>query len=286
MIGFVYKRALVTHSNIKYCNAIQMTASISRFFISSLARGLTILNSFTREKPFLTLSEISKLTGLSKAAVQRYTFTLQELAYLERDENKVFRLGPKVFSLGFGVLRSLEIRKLAYPYMKKTSQETGQTVNLEILDETNVIFIERIEVKRIIGYEVQVGSRLPAYCTSAGKAILAFLPPEKRDEIVPCLQFERLTEHTIMDEGRLLEDLKETKRRGFSINDQEVSLSSRAIGAPVFSSEANVVAAVSIVVNASLFSRDELEKRFSPVVMALAKKISAMLGWMDDIPKE
>lgn len=256
--------------------ALQMEKN--RNFISSLARGLRILETFSDEKAYLRLSELSELTGMNKAAIQRYLFTLLELGYLERDENKLYRPSLKVLSLGFGVLRSLETRKLAYPYMKELSKRIQQTVNLAILDGTEVVLIERTEVKKLIGEDLQVGSRLPVYCSSLGKAILAFIPQNKMIELVNQMKLERLTEYTITDKKELIKDLTNIRKQGYSFHSQELHLNSRATGAPVFSGERAVNTAVSIAVDASSFSSEDVKSKFSPLVVELAAKISAMLG--------
>ena len=251
----------------------------SRNFIASLARGLAVLGAFTKEKKFLTLTEISNITGINKTAIQRLTYTLQQLGYLERDESKLFRLGPSTLSIGLAVLRNLEIRELSFPYLKDLSKKLGQTVNLSILDETEIVVIERFEVRKIIDYHLQIGSRLPAHCTSAGKAILAFLPEEHRDIILNKMSFEKLTEYTITDKTKLLQDLETVRDKGFALNSQELALGSRTTGAPIFSRDGQVIAAVSISANASLFTLDRVESELSPYIVELAEKISAMLGY-------
>lgn len=250
-----------------------------RNFIASLARGLAVLEAFTKEKKFLTLTDISNITGINKTAIQRLTYTLQQLGYLERDESKLFRLGPSTLSIGLAVLRNLEIRELAYPYLKDLSKKIGQTVTLSILDETEIVVIERFEVRKIMDYHLQIGSRLPAHCTSAGKAILAFLPKKKMGIILNKMSFEMLTEYTITDRAKFLIDLETVRDKGYALISQELVLGSRTTGAPIFSKDGQVVAAVSISVNASLFSLDQVESELSPHIVENAKKISAMLGY-------
>lgn len=248
--------------------------------ISSVVRSISILKCFTDDKPSLTLSELSKITGINKAAVQRHTFTLEELGFLGRDENKRFCLGVEILSIGFVVLRNLSIRDLSYSFLKETSANTKQTINLWVLSGIEVILIERIEAKKIIDLELKVGSKLPVYCSSSGKAISAFLPNIKRNEIINKIHFEKFTKYTIKDKNSFKRELEITKARGYSILDQELSLNSRALGAPIFSQNGNVVAAVSIAVNASRFSQKNLDKHFSSIILELSKKISSMLGWL------
>ena len=252
----------------------------SRNFISSLARGLAVLEAFTKEKKILNLTEISNQTGINKTAVQRLTFTLQQLGYIERDENKAFRLGPGSFSIGLAAFRNYEIREFAYPYLKNLSEKIGQTVNLSILDRNEIVVIERFEVRKIIDYHLQVGSRLPAHCTSAGKAILAFIPKEKKDKFVDNMAFESFTEHTITKKARFIKELELVKKRGYALSNQELALGSRTIGAPIKSINGSAIAAVSISVNASLFTIKQIENEFADLIVGLAQKVSNMAGFI------
>lgn len=251
----------------------------SRLFLSSLARGFSVLEAFTAENRFLSLTEISKLTNISKGGAQRVTHTLMELGYLERDDDKTFRLGPKAFSIGFTVMRSLEVRTLAYPYMKELSNRLGFTVNLSVLDETQIVIVERIETKKVVDLNLQIGTRLPAYCTAAGKAILAFLPLEKREQILNKIELDKITQYTISEKRVLSETLKETRQKGYSLNNQELSLSSRTVGAPIFSNDGQVIAAVSTGDNAALQTKEAFEQTCGPLIVELSQKISSVLGW-------
>jgi len=251
----------------------------SRQTISSLARGLAVLELFTSRERFLNLTEISKKTGINKSGVQRITHTLLDLGYLERNNNKAFRLGPKAFRIGYTVLAYLDFRIVAHPYMEELSQRLGLTVNLSILDRTEIVIIERVEKKKVIDLNLQIGTRLPAYCTAAGKAIMAFLPEEKKDKIINSFTMKKLTEYTISDKAKLKETLSLVLKNGYSTNNQELSLISRTVGAPIFSQDGSVIAAVSIGDNAALFTEMEFEEKYAPPILELGKKISTMLGW-------
>lgn len=264
------------------------TMSEPKQFLSSLARGLFLLESFTMDRPFLSLTDLARITGISKGGVQRITHTLMELGYLERDNSKLFRLGPKMVGIGFTVLASLDIREVAYPYMKELSDRAGLTVNLSILDRTEIIIIERVEKKKVIDLNLRVGTRLPAYCTAAGKAILAFLSEDQREKIVAQMVMKKLTKHTILDQNILLKHLQEIKQSGYSFNNQELTLISRTVGAPLFSLDGQVVGAVSIGDNAALHSEKEFKEKYVPLILELSGKISRMLGWPeeDNVPRQ
>ena len=156
----------------------------------SLERGLAILSTFGgSERATLGVSELSRSLGLSRSTTHRYVATLASLGYLRQDpDSRRYRLGPRVLDLGFAALNSMGVRELSVPHLQRLSDETGFTVNLAILDGTDVIYIERCRTSRSgqreIDLNLHVGSRLPAYCTALGKAMLAHLPTQRLDELI------------------------------------------------------------------------------------------------------
>jgi len=147
----------------------------------SLERGLAILSSFHSDRPLIGVSELSRGLELSRSTAHRYVATLAKLGYLQQDpESKRYRLGPKVLDLGFSALNSMDLLEISAPHLRRLSDETQRTVNLAILDGTDVVYIERYRTpqqgQREIDLNLHVGARLPAYCTAMGKAILAFIP--------------------------------------------------------------------------------------------------------------
>src|SRR5580765_8203547 len=160
----------------------------------SLARGLAILSSFHSERPLIGVSELSRGLDLSRSTVHRYVATLAKLGYLQQDpESKRYRLGPKVLDLGFSALNSMDLLEIAAPHLRRLADETQRTVNLAILDGTDVVYIERYRTARPgqqeIDLNLHVGARLPAYCTAMGKAILAFMPADRVEEIIEQIEF-------------------------------------------------------------------------------------------------
>src|ERR687887_124701 len=155
-------------------------------FSQSLERGLAILSAFRSRQPLLGSSELAREVGLTRSTAHRYIATLATLGYLEQDPGtRKYRLGPRVLDLGFSAINSMELREISAPHLRRLSDETGHTVNLAILDGTDIVYIERCrsprQGQREIDLNLHVGSRLPAYCTSLGKVLLAFLDEEARD---------------------------------------------------------------------------------------------------------
>src|SRR5579884_3219806 len=168
----------------------------------SLERGLAILSAFHSGRPLLGVSELSREVGLSRSTTHRYVATLTTLGYLRQDHGtKKYRLGPRVLDLGFSAINSMELREVAAPHLRRLSDETGFTVNMAILDGLDIVYVERCRStqagQREIDLNLHVGSRLPAYCTSLGKVLLAFLPPAERQAALATIAFVRRGPNTL-----------------------------------------------------------------------------------------
>lgn len=257
----------------------------SRNFIESLSRGLSILSVLSESLSPLNLTELSQQLRLSKSTIQRLTYTLHRLGYLDRDgETKKFRLGPKTLSIGFSVMRNLDLRKAALPYLEKTSKEIGETVNLAVLDGTEIVYVERIKTEQILNINLQVGSRLPAYCTSMGKAMLSFLQKDRLEELLKKIDLRPLTSHTITSKEGLRKELERVKACGFATNNEELSHGLRSVAAPVRNFKGEVIAAVNIAVPSIRISQKKIETIFAKKVMETAFQISSVLGYKEGPP--
>ena len=158
-------------------------------FSQSLERGLAILSAFKPGRPLLGSSELAREIGLSRSTAHRYVASLAMLGYLQQDPlTRKYRLGPRVLDLGFSAINSMEIREISAPYLQQLSDETGHTVNMAILDGEDIVYVERCrssrQGQRDIDLNLHVGSRLPAYCTSMGKVLLAYLPDEEQTALL------------------------------------------------------------------------------------------------------
>ena len=156
---------------------------------SPSSAGLAILSSFSSGRELIGVSELSRELGLTRSTTHRYVATLARLGYLQQDAvTRKYSLGPRVIDLGFTAINSMELRHVAAPHLQRLCDETGHTVNMAILDDVDIVYVERFRASRRgqseIDLDLHVGSRLPAYCTSMGKALLAFLPDAERDEVL------------------------------------------------------------------------------------------------------
>src|SRR2546425_12379187 len=171
-------------------------------YSQSLERGLAILSAFRSGRPLLGVSELGREIGLSRSTAHRYVATLALLGYLQQDPaTKKYRLGPRVLDLGFSAINSMELREISAPHLQQLSDETGHTVNMAVLDGTDIVYIERCrssrQGQRDIDLNLHVGSRLPAYCTSMGKVLLAHLADAERDALLDRIQLTQRGPNTL-----------------------------------------------------------------------------------------
>jgi IclR family pca regulon transcriptional regulator len=248
----------------------------------SLERGLAILSSFAPSRPLVGVSELARAVGLSRSTTHRYVATLARLGYLQQDEeSRRYRLGPRVLDLGFTALNSMELRELAAPHLRRLCEETGLTANMSILDGTDVVYIERVHAPGGDGSEIDlnlhVGSRLPAYCTSMGKALMAFLPPRARDELLARIELAPRGPNTLTDRRALAEELERVRLRGFAVNNEELAYGLRSLAAPVRAQSGAVVAAVNLSVHRSQEPIEQVVAELSPPLLRAAAEISARI---------
>ena len=248
-------------------------------FPNSLSRGLSILESFTHNKHHLSLSEIRKATDTPRSTVFRLLKTLTELNYLKYDpENKKYFLGPRVLSLGFSVLQSMEIREIARPYMRKLSQECNKSVNLLMLDRQQMVFIERIRVPGLRDFNISVGSTIPIHNTAPGKAVLAHVGREKFQDIIQEIKKDPdVARHIGKNANKLIQLLNEVREDGFAMNDGELTKVIRAIAVPIFSPD-GVACAMDMAVAPEEISVDELKTKYAPRLIKTGKEISEAMG--------
>jgi IclR family transcriptional regulator, pca regulon regulatory protein len=249
----------------------------------SLERGLAILSSFHSDRALIGVSELSRELELSRSTAHRYIATLARLGYLQQDpDSKRYRLGPKVLDLGFSAINSMDLREISAPHLRQLSDETGYTVNLAILDGADVVYIERCRTarpgQRDIDLNLHVGARLPAYCTAMGKAILAFVPEDRREEIIETIDFAPRGPNTITDPDAFREELARIRDSGLAVNDEELAYGLRSIAAPIHSHSGEVLAALNLAVHRTMVSGDELIVRFGPAVARTARNISLGMG--------
>ena len=259
--------------------------SDSQYMLESLIRGLNILSLFTRETPALTLAEITTASGLNKTTVFRILSTLQVAGYLKREpDTKRYRPGLKVLQLGFTAITSLEIRQIARPFLEQLSQQVCEAVSLSVLDGPDIVYVDRVRYQRIVGVILGMGSRLPAHCTSMGKAMMAYLPVEQLHQQLDEAELIPRTSNSMVDRDVIENELLRVRAQGFATNDEELEMGLRAVAAPIWDNSNRVVAAINISGSTSTISRERMVGELANAVLDASEQISQGLGFFQGSP--
>jgi len=245
-------------------------------FMTSLARGLHVIRAFAGVDRRLTIADVSRATGLTRAVVRRCLYTLKELGYAGTD-GRMYFLQPRILNLGYSYLSTAPVPIAAQPVLEEMSEVLGEASSVAVLDDGAVVYVGRAATKRIMAVTLGVGSRLPAYCTALGRVLLAHLTDEQVDIELSKVDWTQHTKHTVTSRSRLEELLVEVRHDGYAINDQELEIGLRSIAVPVRNVVGTVVAAMNVSSQASRVSRRELVERCLPVLRNAAEKLSSQL---------
>jgi IclR family pca regulon transcriptional regulator len=246
-------------------------------FMTSLARGLAVIQAFSQRKRQLTVSQISNKTGFSRAAVRRCLYTLSKLGFAGSDDSRHFYLRARVLGLGHSYISSMPLAAAAQPILEHVSRVLHESCSIATLDGSDIIYIARANVTRIMAIDLGVGSRLPAFCTSMGRVLLADLPPHKLEEYLARVEFKRFTERTVAGAEKLRQVLKVVQRNGYSIVDQELELGLRSMAVPLRNPEGKVVAALNVGAHAQRISIQDLQTRFFIPLQTAAQELCMFL---------
>ncbi|WP_260956999.1 pca regulon transcriptional regulator PcaR [Pseudomonas citri] len=246
-------------------------------FMTSLARGLAVVQAFQERKRHLTIAQISHRTEIPRAAVRRCLHTLIKLGYATTD-GRTYSLLPKVLTLGHAYLSSTPLAVSAQPYLDRMSEQLHEACNMATLEGDDILYIARsATTQRLISVDLSVGGRLPAYCTSMGRILLAALDDASLRDYLDHADLQAKTSRTLHTPEALLECLQEVRKQGWCIVDQELEQGLRSIAVPVYDASGQVVAALNVSTHAGRVSRNELEQRFLPGLLGASRDLSAQL---------
>ena len=267
-----------TAANAPPANTSAVSAQIDEYqgdpnFMTSLARGLAVIQAFSQRQRELTVSQISAKTGFSRAAVRRCLYTLAKLGFAATDDSRHFHLRPRVLALGHSYISSMPLAATAQPILENVSRILHESCSIATLDRTDIVYIARANVTRIMSIDLVVGSRLPAFCTSMGRVLMAELPTEKLDEFLARIEFKRYTERTVATAEKLRQILRLVQRNGYSIVDQELESGLRSMAVPIHDAAGRVVAALNVGTHAQRVSIQDLQVRFLPHLKAAAQEL-------------
>jgi IclR family pca regulon transcriptional regulator len=242
-------------------------------FMTSLARGLAVIQAFSQRQRELTVSQISTKTGFSRAAVRRCLYTLAKLGFATSDDSRHFHLRPRVLALGHSYISSMPLAAMAQPILENVSHILHESCSIATLDRTDIVYIARANVTRIMSIDLVVGSRLPAFCTSMGRVLMADLPAEKLDEFLAQVEFKRHTVRTVVNAEKLRQILRLVQRNGYCVVDQELEFGLRSMAVPIRDSAGRVVAALNVGAHAQRVSIQDLQVRFLPHLKSAAQEL-------------
>lgn len=246
-------------------------------FVQSLERGLAVIRAFDADSPELTLSDVARSTGLTRAAARRFLLTLADLGYV-RTDGKRFSLTARVLELGYSFLSSLSLPDVARPHLERLSAEVGESSSVSVLDGADVVYVSRVAVSRIMTVSITVGTRFPAHATSMGHVLLAGLPEAEFEAYLAKADLNRLTAHTLTSAAALRAEVASVREQGWSLVDQELEEGLRSVAAPIRSKEGKVVAAVNVSTHVSRTTPESVREQMVPPMLAAAARIEADLA--------
>jgi len=244
--------------------------------LQSLERGIAVIQIFSNERPSLTLSEVARLTGITRATARRILLTLEKLGYVRSDE-RLFSLTPRVLTLGWAYLSSLNLWEIAQPFMEQLVEKTEESCSAATLDLPEIVYVARVPTRRIMAISLSVGSRLPAHATSMGHVLLADLPADELESYLATEARERFTDQTLTDATELRAELENVRRQGWSFVDEELEIGLRSIAAPIAGHSGRAIAALNVSAAASRVSIDEFHERLRPALLETTSVISSSL---------
>lgn len=241
-------------------------------YLNSLARGLSVLRTFSRAKPGMTLSELAAATDLNPAVVRRCLNTLQHLGYVTK-KDKLFLLRPEVFSLGSAYIESMNLEEVVTPSLQKVRDKTGNSTALAVMSGLDILFMVYVSTKLLTRIVAGVGTRFPAYATSAGRVLLAYMDKEKLNDYMHKVDLDPLTEFTITSKRQLRKLLLQIKKQGYASTQGELDFGVVSVAVPLFSDEGNVIASLSCSTSLARLSLDSMEREVVPALQQAALEI-------------
>ena len=245
-------------------------------YVQSLARGLAVIRSFSADRPAQTLSQVAEVTGLTRAGARRLLLTLEKLGYAHAD-GRQFRLTPKILDLGFSYLSTMPFWQLAQPVMEDLALSVGESCSISVLEGWEALYVLRVPTRKIMSINLSVGSRLPAYCTSMGRVLLAGLSPRELDAVLAETPLKRHTPGTIVEVPKLKAVIAEIRVKGWASIYRELEEGLVSVAAPIINRQGAWIAAMNVSGHALSYTEEEFCARFLPPLRNAAQAVSDLL---------
>lgn len=245
--------------------------------MTSLVRGLQVIQAFSRDTPAMTIAQLSQKTGIPRAAVRRVLYTLRALGFADAEDDRRYVLRPRILALGHAYLGALPLTRVAQPVLRRISDALGESCSVAVLDGDDIVYVARASASRIMSIDLHVGSRLPAAFTSMGRVLIAFRPDDL-DARLGRITFTPFTPNTLRNAAALRAEIARVRETGYSVVDQELELGLRSIAVPVMAPSGVAVAAVNVGVHASRMSVADLVERIQPRLREAAAELSLCIG--------
>jgi IclR family pca regulon transcriptional regulator len=252
-------------------------------FIEALARGLDVIAAFQPRRPVMSLTEIASATGLARPTARRILLTLQELGYV-RPDGSGGALTPRVLELGVAYVRSMGLWEVARPHLERLSERTNESCSIAQLDGSDIVYVARVAVPKIVGLAVQIGTRFPALQTSLGKVLLAALSQEEVDAVLAEPSRSGLVPRWQPDPAERAAELREVRARGWALTDQQLARGIRSVAAPLRDGSGRVIAALNVNTHAAETAVEHLIEHHLPLLLHAAGEISADFARLATVP--
>jgi len=243
--------------------------------MGGFAKGLSVIEALGDEQRGMTIAEVARASGLDRASARRCLLTLVEAGYAGSD-GRYFELTPRVLRLGLAYL-SAPLPRLLQPHLDELAHVLKESCSAAVLDGTNVVYICRATHHRVVAPGLHAGSRLPAFCSSLGRVLLAALPVQEVREILEESNLESITDYTQTSLPALLGEIERVRSQGFSVIDQEMQLGSRSIAVPVINVTGQTVAAVTVGVQLVRADMTRLTDEILPRLLEVQSKLRTVL---------
>jgi IclR family pca regulon transcriptional regulator len=245
-------------------------------FLQGFAKGLAVIEAFGAENPKLSVTDASRLTGLDRATARRCLLTLARLGYASYD-GKYFALTQRVLRLGHSYLTAAPLPALVQPFLERLAAATDESASVSVLDGSDILYVARASRQRVMSINLNPGSRLPAYCSSMGRVLLAALPEREADAVLSASTLSAHTEFTRTSRAALRRELARVRTQGFAVIDQELELGLRSIAVPLLNHSGKTVAALNIGAQAARVSVAAMIADMLPPMRAAQVEIRDLL---------